>query len=624
MSQGEVFTRYRALFSSSSIPPYENEEVKKINDLEFVDFLFELIRATKGQKNYKNVILKGVFSELKRKSDINIQIKKILKQFFACEFSILIPDIYTVNSITGINIDISEIDPYGLLKVDPNSSLGKHLYEGNDITKHLNYIFFQSLKATQDKPLHYSYKGRELFEIYSSNVSTLIFKFGNYYTNRPLSDWVIDYLDSTDFFNLPNFTAILMDLLTGAISIKAGKGKLEIKEDSKLIKALKKIFSFCSENKSGNETDSSLTSYLADNEINSSENNDGQNSNNDIFEFTSKELDDIERDSDIRTKGAIRFSTCNELEIEINPDDVLLGLDGLFGAYKEVPDKNVDDLIPEIYDNLEPIFNIDKTNNFFDDMLKNGTKKVIDSGETDLYISFPNMQAELQLGIFKAIPYSLIKSVLGPKLLVLPKITSTVIEFNSKNTVVKKVETKEIITRLVPILRNIGLQIVDKMLKNIFDEIKKDILKLTKELAVRYIKQRGADYILTLTSLLRLFKKIKNSDKSRCKSTISKLLSLLNLANFGPMPSIPGPLILIGGARKPGLNKVSMVNDLKAKLQSKGIETAPSFPDGTPNYLMYALEEMMGVVVEHIKTNSKIDVFAMGPTGPITGKGQMQ
>lgn len=623
MSQGEVFTRYRALNSSSSIPPYESPEVKKINDLDFVDFLFELIKASKGQNNYKNVILKGVFSELKQKSDIDIQIKKILKEFFACEQSILIPDIYTVNSVTGIDIDLSEIDPQGLLKTDPNSDLGKHLYDGNNIEKHINFLIHESLKTTASNPMVYSYKNRDLFEIYATSASSVRFKFGDYYKSRPLSDWIGDYLDSTNFFNLPNFTAMLMDLLTGAVSISAGKGKLEVKQDSALIKALKKIFGFCSENTDNNQTDGSLNTFLNNNQINQSEGGSGVQEE-DFFAFTPAELDEIQRDADLRTRGVVQFSTCGDLELNIDPAKVLAGLDSLFGSFQQVPGNTIDQLVPDDYDNLDPIFNIDKTNNFFDDMLKQGAIDAISQGETSISVNFPNMQAEMQLGLFKAIPYALIKSVMSPKLLLIPKISSAVISFSQNSNTATSVDVKSVVSAVTPILRSVGLTIIDKMMANIFNSIKKDILNLTKDLAVKFIKQRGADYILTLTSILRLLKKFLQKDNSRCGSVISKLLSLLNMANFGPMPSVPGPLILIGGALKPGLNVVSMTNDLKAKLQDRGIETAPFFPDGSPNYMMYAMESILGVVTEHIKTNSKIDVYTMGATGPTMGFGQMQ
>jgi hypothetical protein len=89
------------------------------------------------------------------------------------------------------------------------------------------------------------------------------------------------------------------------------------------------------------------------------------------------------------------------------------------------------------------------------------------------------------------------------------------------------------------------------------------------------------------------------------------------------MPPMPPPLVLLGGALKPGLNQIAMVNDLKSSLSDKGIETAATFPDGTPNHLMIALEESMKTMVSHIKTNSKIEVTTVG-VGFTTGFGQMQ
>ena len=624
MSQANVLTKYRALFSSSTITPYQSEEIKKINDLGFVDFLFQLMKATKGQNNYSNIILKGVFNEMKSKSDINLQIKKILKEFFACDVNIMIPTNTTTNSVSGINIAISEIDPYGLLQVDPNTSLGKHIYDGNDINKHINFIFYSSLKATADKPLSYKFKGREMLQVYASNSDNIVFKFGSYYNNKPLSEWMIDYLDSNDFFNVPNFTGMLLDLISGSLSIKAGKGKLQIKEDSKLIKALQKIFGFCSENSPNNVTDSSTSTYLNTNQINQSEDKDRNTTKpNDFFDFTNKELEEIDKDANLRSNSSIRFSTCNDLEIHINPNDVITGLDALFGAYTETPTTDLLKLEPKIYDNSAPTLNADKATQLFSNILKPGTQAIISSGETDLGLSYPNIQAELQLGIFKAIPYALIKSIITPKLTILSKITSTVVNIQG-GTQVPPIDTKTLITKISPILRVVGLNIIDRITKNIFDQIKKDIIKLTKDLAVKYIKQRGSDYILTLTSLLSLLNKLKKPQKTRCQSVISKLLSLLDLGNFGAMPPIPGPLILIAGQMKPGLNQVSIINSLKSRLQNKGIETAPFFSDGTPNYMMYAMEEMVAVMVEHIKTNAKIDVFAMGATGPITGSAQIQ
>jgi hypothetical protein len=100
-----------------------------------------------------------------------------------------------------------------------------------------------------------------------------------------------------------------------------------------------------------------------------------------------------------------------------------------------------------------------------------------------------------------------------------------------------------------------------------------------------------------------------------------KLLKLSNIAT--PMPPIPPPLILVGGALKPGLNQVTMINDVKATLESKGIVTAPTLPDGSPNNMMIAIEETMKTMITHIKTNANISVTTTG-VGLTMGYGQIQ
>ena len=173
------------------------------------------------------------------------------------------------------------------------------------------------------------------------------------------------------------------------------------------------------------------------------------------------------------------------------------------------------------------------------------------------------------------------------------------------------------------VIKEIGIKITTMLIKNIFDAIKADLTKLAKELAIQFLKQRGLDYISTLTSLLSLLG-LFSGKSSGCGGVLDKLLKLLKLANFGPMPMLPPPLILVGGAIKPGMNSVAMINDIKSNLTQKGIETAPTLPDGTPNNMMIAIEETVKVMTSHIKTNSTIQTFGIGPTGPVTGYGQIQ
>ena len=137
-----------------------------------------------------------------------------------------------------------------------------------------------------------------------------------------------------------------------------------------------------------------------------------------------------------------------------------------------------------------------------------------------------------------------------------------------------------------------------------------------------YLKQRGIDYIATYQSLLMLLNLFKGG--GGCGGVLAKLLKILNFVPPIPQPPVPPPLILVGGAMKPGMNKVALVNGIKSKLTEKGIETAPTFPDGTPNNMMIAIEVTVGEMLTHIKTSSTVQTFGIGPTGPVAGYGQIQ
>ena len=65
-SQSEIFSRYRALVVSNKQKPYATDAQKKLDKLEFVDFLVELVKSTRGQKEFKSLILKGSLSQLKK------------------------------------------------------------------------------------------------------------------------------------------------------------------------------------------------------------------------------------------------------------------------------------------------------------------------------------------------------------------------------------------------------------------------------------------------------------------------------------------------------------------------------------------------------------------------------
>ena len=653
--QSEIFTKYRSLLKSKDVKKGDTETSRKLDNMDFVDFLFEMVRATKGQKQFKNIILKGSLSKLKKADELNDIIIKQLLADFGCDETLLIPTKYTTKATIGVELDKAEVDAFGLLGVDPDKKPGNYVYEGNDPKKHMNYVFYRAQGATSRNPLTVNYKDRVLYTIYSVSPNTFMFKFGEFYENRLFGEWLKDYVTLINpIFNMVNFTAILIDLLTGAISLKAKKNKDEIKKESGIIKALKKLFGFCSETPTDNGGASKPANDLLKNQLanNPKYNGDGQtgtqvgfgnlnNNNNtsgqeetDPFNFDATDLDEIETDATLRSSGKIRFSTCGDLDIDIDPDDIIAGLDELFANSNASEiytygDSSVDNQLPDTsgnaknanidgapYDNSKIDANVDKAADFFDNALNQGAQKALDGGESSISINLPSMNAELQLNILKAIPYALMRLILTPKLLLVPKLHSVLSGNISKQPV------EDFIKKMKITISKIGEKITSLLIKNIFDSIKADLIKLGKDLIKEYLKQRGIDYIATYQSLLMLLNLFKGG--GGCGGVLAKLLKILNFVPPIPQPPVPPPLILVGGAMKPGMNKVALVNGIKSKLTEKGIETAPTFPDGTPNNMMIAIEVTVGEMLTHIKTSSTVQTFGIGPTGPVAGYGQIQ
>lgn len=642
--QSEIFARYRSLFNSKSFRPLENETSRKLNNMDFVDFLFELVKATKGQKQFKNIILKGSLSKLKKVDELNKVITKSLFNQFGCDNTIIIPTKYTTKSSLGIEINKNEIDAFGLLGIDPNTKPGNYMYEGDNPTQHVNFLLYKAQGILKENAaLSISYKNNVLFNIYSKNPNTFIFRFGEFYENKKFNVWLNDYLALTNpVFNMVNFTTILTDLITGAISIKTNKSKLEIRKQNSTILGIQKIFGFCSEAPVDGGASENSANDILKKELDSTFNGDtsiGQpigigdinnNQNTDPFDFNFNDLDEIERNTYLRSNNQIRFSTCGNLDLDIDPDDIIAGLDELFNnsninnvySYdglnnNQIELNNTTTTTTNGYDNSQITPNVTKSADFFDNALKNGAQKAIDLGETNVIIDLPNMNAELQLNILKAIPYALMQMVLTPKIVMVPKLFAVLIDDNTTKT------TNDLLNSMTSSIQTIGTTVTNLLIQNIFDSIKSDLTNLAKELAIAFLRQRGIDYLSTLKSLLGILGLFGGSS-SGCGGVLDKLLGLLKLSNFGPMPMLPPPLILVAGGVKPGMNSVAMINDIKASLTEKGIETAPTLPDGTPNNMIIAIEETVKTLVSHIKTNSTIQTFGIGAMGPVSGYGQIQ
>lgn len=602
--QDEILSKIAALKTTDSIPPLDSNQQRFNQNGGFIDFLFDLIKQTSGQTNFKNVVFRGVIGELNQSTEINNSIRNIFKKAYYCNFDFIIPQKYTTESVNGITINIENIDLTGMLNIDPDSDVGKNIYEGNDINSHLNYLIYKSQFIDGDNPLSFDGPNGKLLELYSSGNKELTFKFGSFYKNKPFSLWSEDFFNSTEFFNSTNFITNLMDNLFGTTSIKNDLSINQLIGINRVERAISKLFGFCDSsnqatnnntNNSGDGVDLSSAQFLSQNET----------SGDDIFDFSSEELIDIQKEAERKLSGNFTFNTCGDLPVNFDSDLIFNNLNNLFSDRGDVN-----------YNNDNVNINVDDATNFFDNILKEGTKKLIDDGEDDIRINFANMLNELQVSFIKAIPYMLVNTVLSPKTLMYIVVANK-ITGNGDN-----INIEDIIKTISNVLGSLGANVANLIIQNITRYVLREISKLARELAVRFLRQRALDFaniFLVFANLLN----IGDIDLSSCGGILDTLLTFLNGNITTPAPTVPHIILPVLNAVKPGLNHVAIINDYKAKLQEKGIETAPFYPDGTPNYQMYMMEEMIKTMTQHIKFNSKLDVGGFAGPFPIVGAGQI-
>lgn len=628
-SQRDIFNKFKAVRSAQSLPPYESPVSQSMDNMGVTDFLFELVKQSKGQEGLKNVVLKSTLGELNNNANINSMVFNVIREVFFCFFDIIIPE-SAVEDHDGFIFNINEIDVSNMLSVDPNSPEGRHLYDGNDPAKNLNYLIYTAFSS--DAPVSYIKNQRTIFTLQYLGGNQFKLHVGATYAGVRLSEWAEDYLQDVSFFNMPNFTAQLVDIMTGVVSIKTGQNQESIEQLTKIQKVMKKLFGFCKTN----QDDTGVEKRILE-PINVSPNvflenqEDKQAVSGNLFDFTPEDILDIQDIADLRSQGRVRFSTCGNFEVVVDPDDVLTKLSALFAdAMLTGTTVNPDDPTQQVqrYDNELVTPDLNNTTTFLNNVLYDNIQKYANNpsadeqGSTsanDVLVNLPNMEVEFELNVIKAIPFALTQFIISPQLLLLIKISSFIIG-EQENEGVVTMET--VINKLETFITKIGSDIWNSILNNIFNILIKDLTGILSGLVSKYMTQRFSDYVSILTFIMNLIKGL-NVSANGCQGMLDIIMRLLSLNYFGPTLPIPPPLVFVGGMLKPGLNQVSVVNDLKSNLADKGIETGAYLSDGTPNYLMAALEVQTNTIIQHIKLDSKIDVMTNGITGPAIGFAQI-
>lgn len=483
---------------------------------------------------------------------------------------------------TTVYIKVGSVDFVGLLKEDPNGTVGKISYEKNPIVYNTQpfsmnkelYNRIQNINVPYSSPSFagIDYKGpstQDLFDItYVENYTDINgnLVIGNFFkvdlkprsnnTNK-VSEFFKDYYSSIDLIDYQYLFTNLINQLTGAISIEKKDGDKKLIDFTKFLMIMKRIFGMCFDETK--EIDVSGVAKISQTDA----------LDDAFFEFNEVDLRYIDSIiSDIKL-GVVEFEDCGTVKLPVDVNAVLETLESL----KFNPGTN--------------------NNNEINNAAENITKP------------FERRGLNLDLSFLKEYPRALLMTILSPKTILPIMIMAKSLGQDTVDAVNSLMDfAKQFKTYIV----QLASKVMALFVKILFDIIKADIIALTQSILADIKNESIVKKSLLVLSLVALITKLV-SDFRQCKSVIDDLLSVLSLVEKS-MKSQKKPLpypLLVASRVLSGFSKTRAMLKVIEKFDELGLPTGP-MPDGSPNLFLAAADAIIGAIDEEETSNGQVQI----------------
>lgn len=544
--------------------------------------------GTQGKSTTLNYVKKALIASANRSGP---KITKLLQDEMIQALGCSEQEEYQQN--IQVTVPLWSFDLFKQLKQEPNSVTGKLFYEKSDSNSigvtpfSLNRSFYYATQninpnyfnATFGTP-YLGYSNQSLFDITFNPTATLPSPF-NYQTeafivtlgnSRKVSEFFADYFRKIKVIEPKNILSQIIEILTGAISIKL---KSDMEEQSKFLLRLQRILGLCFD--FNREID--VSGIAKTPEVDAIDQS--------FFELTDIDLRTIDaRISDIQL-GVVEFTDCDNVKLPVDIESLF----DLIDQMNFVSDPNAED---NITDSL--------------------TQTLLQSQGWG-GITIPTaLEVNINTDILKSLPRAVVLALLTPKVLFPFVVMSLAL---GKLFVYEFVNLTEFIKKNIRLMVNLTSKIFAIFVKELFDIIVKDLRILVQviigDLARNAITKRYA----MILSLIELALVVANliSDYRRCKSVVDEILQILSLATRSTPFFIPTPLLAAAPLRS-GFDNSRAFTNVITEYQKLGLPTGP-MPDGSPNLMLASkFAEITGVQTEDIQ-NGVVNVLLPAPT-PIT------
>ena len=602
-----------------------------------------LLTATKIEPEIKKIITKNAIKALGCSQEQTFQ-------GFTSTFLELNP-LNTLPVGQGIYVPIESMDISGMLKTTTDSKIGKVVYEKPNPNVIENV--FKPYKGKKPFPMNKEFNNRlqgtfvtnsfngEYGKYYQGVSNQDLFDFQYSPTNQfgvdqacfkvaliskvdstltvtggtvnKVIDFLEDYYGTIKLFDTTDFTAVMMNALSGAINIKANLTSDEISKQSQFMLILQRILGLCFDSR--REIDVSGVSKIAE--------LDGVDES--FFELTEIDLRNIDVQISNIQNGVMELVDCDNVKLPVDYETIIDGLIDL----RET-------------ENLSPALEVNKIIAISDSLVQNPDWKVL-------------LPTNLNFQVFdedfiKKIPLSVAGAVLNPKVLFPIFVLMQSLEGNATNAFNSAVTSANTFTQsgntignsvnnlinsnvdFLKTFKKFNIEMVAEIgaifVTELFNILKKDLINLMKPIIADIgsealkAKLQMIERLITIALIINQIV-IGVKDYKKCKSLIDDILIILNLISSlaPPGSKIPKVLLLLANFLPGTSASRASINTIE-ELQKLGIPTG-TLPDGSPNLmLLFNLASNKGTKKESAQ-NGKIQAIGISADGKpvrISGK----
>ena len=597
-SYNDLKTKYDGITKRAG----DNLEELKSNVTESIDSVKDSINNVKEQvERYKKEI-KNQFEELldinKITSGQGSNSAKYIKKMMLTALKNIQPKISEIlirESLTAVGCDqqqvfnsqviyikVKSIDIINSLKIDPNTKIGKLIYEKEQITVQtnpfpLNKELYQRIQSgqpysTDNGQLYKGVSGQDLFDIqYVEIGSDSYFKvtLPNRVNNiNRVGEFMVDYYKTMKPIEFQGVINQIMQSLCNSFSISAGLGVAQVEDATKFDIFVSRILGLCFDNRQ--EIDVSGVAKIA--ELGDIDDK--------FFELTEIDLRNIDQRVTNFQNGVIEYLECTNAKLPVNANQINDAIINLI----DVPD---DELVEAAITASNTLAN----------------------NPTWEFGIRPNIDVAIDLDFIKQFAQGVISGLLTPKILLPVFIMLKALGQSAVDAVEDMVS---FLKNFKEYAKNIISKIGALFVQELFQLIKKDILNLIQQIIADIQKEKLKKKMAMILKLIGLLLIVANfiQDFRKCKSLVDELLQLLQIATQKIGGEIPLP-ILFASRLLDGFSDTRAFINVIEEMQKLGIPTG-DLPDGTPNLeLLSRFAQIKGMSFEETE-NGKVQV-ALGP-----------